>query len=45
MAWLTDALRQLRDMKPITGDPGAVAAQAQGTVMLTLAKVEKSGSV
>ena len=26
-AWLTDALRQLGDMEPITGDPAAVAAQ------------------
>jgi len=39
-AWLTDALRQLGDMEPITGDPDAVAAQLSKhkvTVMLTLA--------
>ena len=38
-AWFTNALRQLEDMKPITGDPDAVAAQLskpQGTVMLKL---------
>ena len=26
-AWLTDALKQLAEMEPITGDPDAVAAQ------------------
>ena len=31
-AWLTDALWQLGDMEPITGDPYAVAAQTQDTV-------------
>ena len=41
-AWLTDALRQLGDMVPTTVDPGAVAAQTQGTVTLTLASLSLS---